>query len=42
MNKVIFITGTSSGFGKLTTITLAKNGHTVLAGMRGTRGKMKQ
>ena len=39
MNKVIFITGTSSGFGKLTTITLAKNGHTVLAGMRGTKGK---
>ena len=39
MKKVVFITGTSSGFGKLTAITLAKSGYTVLAGMRGTRGK---
>lgn len=39
MNKVVFITGTSTGFGKLTTITLAKAGHTVIAGMRGTKGK---
>jgi NAD(P)-dependent dehydrogenase (short-subunit alcohol dehydrogenase family) len=39
MNKVIFITGTSTGFGKLTTITLAQAGHTVIAGMRGTKGK---
>ncbi len=39
MNKVVFITGTSTGFGKLTTITLAKAGHTVIAGMRGTQGK---
>jgi NAD(P)-dependent dehydrogenase (short-subunit alcohol dehydrogenase family) len=39
MNKKIFITGTSTGFGKLTTITLAKAGHTVIAGMRGTNGK---
>jgi NADP-dependent 3-hydroxy acid dehydrogenase YdfG len=39
MNKIIFITGTSTGFGKLMTITLSKAGHTVIAGMRGTRGK---
>lgn len=36
MSKTIFITGTSTGFGKLTTITLANAGHTVIAGMRGT------
>jgi NAD(P)-dependent dehydrogenase (short-subunit alcohol dehydrogenase family) len=39
MSKKIFITGTSTGFGKLTTITLAKAGHTVIAGMRGIKGK---
>lgn len=39
MSKRIFITGTSTGFGKLTTITLSKAGHTVIAGMRGTTGK---
>lgn len=39
MTKIIFITGTSTGFGKLTTITLAKAGYTVIAGMRGTKGK---
>jgi NAD(P)-dependent dehydrogenase (short-subunit alcohol dehydrogenase family) len=39
MSKTIFITGTSTGFGKLITITLAKAGHTVVAGMRGTKGK---
>ena len=42
MSKVIFITGTSSGFGKLTTITLSKAGHTIIAGMRGTTGKNKE
>ena len=41
MSKIIFITGTSSGFGKLATITLAKAGHIVIAGMRGTNGKNK-
>jgi len=41
MSKIIFITGTSSGFGKLATITLAKAGHTVIAGMRGTNGRNK-
>jgi len=39
MSKIIFITGTSTGFGKLAAITLAKAGNTVLAGMRGTTGK---
>lgn len=39
MNKIIFITGTSTGFGKLMTITLSKAGHTVIAGMRGIKGK---
>lgn len=39
MSKTIFITGTSTGFGKLTTTTLANAGHTVIAGMRGTTGK---
>jgi NAD(P)-dependent dehydrogenase (short-subunit alcohol dehydrogenase family) len=39
MLKIIFITGTSTGFGKLTTITLAKEGYTVIAGMRGVKGK---
>src|SRR6478736_24939 len=41
MNKVIFITGTSTGFGKLAAITLAKAGHIIIAGMRGTTGKNK-
>jgi len=39
MNKTIFITGTSTGFGKLTAITLANAGYTVIAGMRGVTGK---
>lgn len=37
MSKIIFITGTSTGFGKLTAITLANAGHSVLAGMRNTQ-----
>ena len=39
MSKTIFITGTSTGFGKLTAITLSEAGHTVIAGMRGVNGK---
>lgn len=39
MSKTIFITGTSTGFGKLTAITLANSGHSVIAGMRNVAGK---
>ncbi|MCF0058546.1 SDR family NAD(P)-dependent oxidoreductase [Dyadobacter sp. CY356] len=39
MSSIILITGTSTGFGKLMTITLSKAGHTVIAGMRGVNGK---
>ncbi|MCC8411187.1 SDR family oxidoreductase [Mucilaginibacter sp. UR6-1] len=39
MSKNIFITGTSTGFGKLTAITLANAGHSVIAGMRNVNGK---
>jgi NAD(P)-dependent dehydrogenase (short-subunit alcohol dehydrogenase family) len=39
MSKVVFITGTSTGFGKLTTTTLAKAGYNVIAGMRDIDGK---
>lgn len=37
--KVVFITGTNSGFGYLTATGAAKNGHTVYATMRNTEGK---
>jgi NAD(P)-dependent dehydrogenase (short-subunit alcohol dehydrogenase family) len=39
MSKAIFITGTSTGFGKLTAITLANAGHSVIAGMRNVNSK---
>ena len=39
MDKIVFITGTSTGFGRLTATTLAKAGYTVIAGMRGISGK---
>jgi len=39
MSKTVLITGTSTGFGKLSALTLAKAGHTVIAAMRGTTGK---
>lgn len=39
MSKNIFITGTSTGFGKLMAITLANAGHSVIAGMRNIDGK---
>lgn len=39
MSKTILITGTSTGFGKLMAITLAGQGHAVIAGMRNIAGK---
>ncbi|SEP38260.1 SDR family oxidoreductase [Mucilaginibacter sp. OK283] len=39
MSKTIFITGTSTGFGKLIAITLANAGHSVIAGMRNMASK---
>jgi len=40
-DKVILITGTSTGFGRLAVETLARRGHTVYATMRNTGGKNK-
>jgi NAD(P)-dependent dehydrogenase (short-subunit alcohol dehydrogenase family) len=39
MNKVILITGASSGFGRLTAEALARAGHTVYASMRDVAGR---
>jgi len=39
MSKTVLITGTSTGFGKLITKTLAKEGHSVIATMRDVSGK---
>lgn len=36
---VVIVTGSSSGFGFLIVQTLARHGHTVFAGMRGSTGK---
>jgi NAD(P)-dependent dehydrogenase (short-subunit alcohol dehydrogenase family) len=41
MEKTIFITGTSSGFGKLMVFALANAGHHVIAGMRDSDGRNK-
>jgi NAD(P)-dependent dehydrogenase (short-subunit alcohol dehydrogenase family) len=38
MRKIIFITGTGSGFGRLMAITLSQAGHMVIAGMRDPDG----
>jgi NAD(P)-dependent dehydrogenase (short-subunit alcohol dehydrogenase family) len=39
MNKVIIVTGASSGFGLMAAQNLARAGHTVYAGMRETAGR---
>lgn len=41
-NKTILITGTSTGFGRLTALTLVDNGYKVWASMRNTEGKNKE
>ncbi len=42
MGQVILVTGSSSGFGRLTAETLARQGHRVFASMRNTRSKNAQ
>ena len=42
MAKTIFVTGASSGFGRLTAETLSKSGHKVFAGFRSAEGARKQ
>ncbi|GAA2694872.1 MULTISPECIES: SDR family oxidoreductase [Actinosynnema] len=37
--EVVLITGASSGFGRLTALTLARAGHAVVAGMRAVAGR---
>lgn len=38
-SQIVLVTGASSGFGRMTAESLARAGHTVLAGMRATTGR---
>lgn len=42
MAQTILVTGSASGFGRMTIETLARQGHTVFAGMRGSASKNEQ
>jgi len=42
MKMKVLITGANGGFGKLTVLSLLKNGHHVAASMRGINGKNKE
>ncbi|HEY8377403.1 MAG TPA: SDR family oxidoreductase [Nannocystis sp.] len=42
MSQNVLVTGTSSGFGRLTALTLARRGHRVFAGMRDTTGRRSE
>jgi NAD(P)-dependent dehydrogenase (short-subunit alcohol dehydrogenase family) len=42
MGKVILVTGSSSGFGRMASDALALAGHTVYASMRETKGRNAQ
>ena len=39
MAQTIFVTGSTSGFGRLMVETLARQGYTVFAGMRAIQGR---
>ncbi|GHO92685.1 hypothetical protein KSF_027330 [Reticulibacter mediterranei] len=39
MGQTVLVTGSNSGFGRLVSETLARQGYTVFAGMRGLNGK---
>src|SRR5579864_5352253 len=38
-NNVVLVTGASTGFGRLTSVTLARRGYTVFASMRDVAGR---